>query len=174
MKVLLAVDIQNDFIDGCLGSAEAQAKLPNMLNFVEQFDGKILATLDTHGADYLSTREGRLLPIIHCQRDTQGHQQPKPLREALAQKNAEIFEKNYFASTRLLERLRELDREEAIEQITIIGICTDICVVSNAMLIKAYFPEVEIEVIADACAGTTKENHEAALAVMQSCQITIK
>lgn len=172
MKFLIVVDMQNDFIDGALGTKEAVAILPAVKSKIESFDGKVIFTRDTHDADYLSTQEGRNLPVEHCIKDTVGWQINAEL-EALRKEDA--FDKPSFGSVALSQYLKAYDTyEEKIESITLIGICTDICVISNAMLIKAFLPEVPVTVDASCCAGVTPESHQNALNAMAVCQINIE
>ena len=170
MKVLVAVDLQNDFINGALGTAEAAAMLPRAERKIRSFEGLVLFTRDTHTEDYLNTREGKALPVPHCIRGSHGWQ----LAARLLPYASEIIDKPTFGSTALGERLHALNEDAPIESITLIGLCTDICVVSNALLIKAYLPEIQVKVIASCCAGVTPASHEAALTTMQMCQIKIE
>ena len=175
MKVLVVVDMQKDFVSGALGTREAEAILPRVAERVRaaaEAGEKLFFTRDTHETDYLSTQEGRLLPVEHCIRGTDGWRLAEPLRE-YAQGAAELIDKPGFGSLALGERLRELDRAEPLERVTLIGLCTDICVISNALLLKAFLPEVPIRVEAACCAGVTPESHRRALEAMQSCQIEI-
>lgn len=170
MKVLVVIDMQNDFIDGALGTPEACAIVPAVVDRIRNFDGLVLATRDTHGADYLNTQEGRNLPVEHCIKGTEGWEL-NPEISALI-KEAPI-DKPTFGSCELGMRLKELAQHENIENITLIGVCTDICVISNAMIIKAFLPEVQVTVVKDCCAGVTPESHLRALEAMRSCQIEI-
>lgn len=170
MKVLVAIDLQNDFITGALGTAEAAAMLPRAERRIREFEGLVLFTRDTHSADYLSTREGRALPVPHCITGTEGWQLAAPLQPYAA----EVIDKPTFGSTVLGERLRTLNETSPIESITLIGLCTDICVISNALLLRAYLPEVPIYVDAACCAGVTPESHRTALCAMRACQIIIE
>lgn len=169
MKILVVVDVQNDFVDGSLGSAEALNIIPYVKNKIKNFVGEVIFTMDTHDENYLQTQEGRLLPVIHCLKNTKGWE----LREGVYKEKSKIFEKNCFASLNLGKYLLELDKKFKIESIELIGICTDICVISNAILIKSFLPEVEIIVDSNACAGVTKESHEKAIDTMKMCQIKI-
>jgi len=172
MKFLIVVDMQNDFIDGALGTKEAVAILPAVKSKIENFEGKVIFTRDTHEADYLSTQEGKNLPVEHCIKDTEGWQINAEL-EALRKEDA--IDKPTFGSVALGQYLKAYDTyEEKIESITLIGICTDICVISNAMLIKAFLPETPVTVDAACCAGVTPESHENALDAMAVCQINIE
>ena len=171
MKFLIVVDMQNDFIDGALGTKEAVAILPAVKAKIENFDGTVLFTRDTHEADYLSTQEGKNLPVEHCIRDTDGWQ-IHPGLDAL--RKEEAIDKPSFGSVALAQLLKTYDTyEEKIEEITLIGLCTDICVISNAMIIKAYLPETPITVDSACCAGVTPESHRRALDAMAVCQIKI-
>ena len=165
-RLLIFVDMQNDFVTGALGTREAQAILPAVQALLarERAAGSDIAfTLDTHGEDYLSTQEGRLLPVPHCLRGTWGWQ----LADGLDASGARRFEKGTFGSVELAQYAR------AYEEIVLCGVCTDICVVSNALLIKAFAPEAEVMAAENACAGATPEAHAAAIATMRSCQIRI-
>ena len=169
MKILVVVDIQNDFVDGSLGTKEAENIIPYVKNKIENFVGEIIFTMDSHDENYLKTQEGKNLPIPHCIKNTEGWK----IREGIYKENSKIFEKNCFASLDLGKYLFELNQKEKIESIELIGLCTDICVISNSMLIKSFLPEVEIIIDSKACAGVTVESHEKALAVMEICQIKI-
>ncbi len=168
-KYLIVVDMQTDFVDGSLGTREAEAIVPKVYEKIRKFDGKIIFTQDTHFSDYLSTQEGSFLPVEHCIRGSEGHAIIPELRDLT--KGALVFEKMTFGSTALAAYLKE--RESKIGSIELIGLCTDICVVSNALLLKAYMPEMPILVDASCCAGVTPEKHEAALETMRSCQIRV-
>lgn len=170
---LIVVDMQKDFVDGALGSPEAQAIVPGVMDKILGFDGRIFATLDTHTANYLETAEGRKLPVPHCVKGTPGWMLDDGVAAALEQKGYTPVEKLTFGSV-LLPRL--LYQEAAGEPFTVelVGLCTDICVVSNALLLKANFPEMEIAVDSACCAGVTPQTHEAALATMRCCQIDVK
>ena len=170
---LIIVDMQNDFVDAALGTAEAAAIVPAVVDRIRAFDGEIIATMDTHQSDYLETREGRFLPVPHCIRGTEGWALNPSVREALEQKKAIVIEKGTFGSTRLPALLEERAAGEEFD-VELIGLCTDICVVSNALLVKAAFPEADIAVTAACCAGVTPAKHEAALETMRSCQITVQ
>ena len=169
-KVLVVVDMQNDFIDGALGTKEAVAIVPGVKEKIENFDGVVLFTRDTHETYYLDTQEGQKLPVPHCIRDTEGWQ----IRSELdALRKTEPIDKETFGSTDLAGELTMIDEDEGIGSITLVGLCTDVCVISNALLIKASLPEVPICVDATCCAGVTPESHENALKAMEACQIRI-
>lgn len=169
---LIVVDMQKDFVDGSLGTKEAVAIVPNVVDKILNFDGKIFATLDTHAANYLQTAEGKKLPVEHCIKGTPGWMLDEHVSVALSAKGYTPVEKVTFGSV-LLPRM--LYQEAAGEPFTVelIGLCTDICVVSNALMLKANFPEMAFCVDARCCAGVTPETHEAALATMACCQIDI-
>ena len=166
-KFLIVVDMQKDFIDGSLGTPEAQAIVPAVVEKVKAFEGRVIFTRDTHHADYPQTREGRYLPVGHCFEGTEGWQIIPELRPFAA----DVVDKPTFGSVDLAERLKS--RAGGIESIELIGLCTDICVVSNALLLKAAMPEVPISVDSRCCAGVTPEKHAAALETMRSCQISV-
>lgn len=171
-KILVVVDMQNDFIDGSLGTAEAQAIVPLVAQKMKSYDkADIYVTRDTHGENYLETAEGRKLPVVHCVKGTKGWQL-HPEIEAAADES-HIIDKPTFGSMDLMEVLRKENEKEPL-QIELVGLCTDICVVSNALLLKAALPENTIRVDAGCCAGVTPESHRAALATMEKCQIEIE
>ena len=167
MKILVVVDMQKDFIDGALGTPEAVKIVPYVKARIEAFDGKVLFTRDTHFSDYMNTQEGKNLPVLHCVNDTPGweiHPELETLRKTLP------IDKVTFGSSALPQILGQ---EEDIESITFLGLCTDICVISNVMITKAFFPEVPVIVDAKGCAGVTPESHKNALAAMKTCQVTV-
>lgn len=170
MKVLVVVDMQNDFITGSLGTDAAQKIVPPVIERIKSAaaEGReIVFTMDTHHANYLSTQEGQNLPIVHCVKGTDGFALAPEI--AALSVSCKRFEKNTFGSEQLVSYLREKHAEE----IELIGLCTDICVISNALLIKAFLPEAKISVRADCCAGVTPQSHENALAAMKMCQISV-
>lgn len=169
-NILLVIDMQNDFIDGALGTPEAVAIVPKVREKIRNFDGTVLFTRDTHEENYMETQEGKNLPVPHCIRGTEGWQIRPELEELRV---TEPIDKGTFGSDELGKILRDLNDEDPIGTITVIGLCTDICVISNALLAKAFLPEVPIEVDASCCAGVTPESHENALKAMASCQIRI-
>lgn len=167
MDLLIVVDMQNDFIDGALGSPEAAAIVPYVKSLIEGFDGRVLFTRDTHFDDYMETQEGKNLPVPHCIKGTAGWQ----IRSELdALRKTEPIDKITFGSRELAERLRN---ENDIDSITFVGLCTDICVISNVMLVKAFCPEIPLTVDAKGCAGVTPESHRNALAAMKMCQVRV-
>lgn len=171
MKLLIVIDMQNDFIDGALGTAEAAAIVPKVIAKIKGFDGTVLATQDTHYENYLTTQEGKNLPVPHCIVNTEGWQIRKEIADLIS---TEPIIKETFGSSRLPERIRTLSDQEAIESITLVGLCTDICVISNAMVLKAFFPEIPIHVDASCCAGVTRESHLQALEAMKVCQMIVE
>lgn len=172
-KILVVIDMQNDFIDGALGTKQAVDIVQNVVRKIESYAGcKVFATRDTHGENYLETSEGKHLPVPHCIRGSEGWNIRKEVAKGLLKAEAEIIDKPTFGSLALADRLHEIIREEEAE-IELVGLCTDICVVSNAMLLKARLPETTIRVDAACCAGVTPESHNAALLTMKMCQVEI-
>ena len=170
-KILIVVDMQRDFIDMALGTKEAAAIVDAVKEKIGAYPpDNIFVTMDTHGADYLQTQEGRFLPVEHCIRRTEGWQLSPELAPVLA--GAKVFEKPTFGSVQLAEELKALSETEELE-LELVGLCTDICVISNALLLKAFLPEVRITVDASCCAGVTPQKHLAALETMRSCQIAV-
>ena len=174
MKCLVVIDVQNDFVTGSLGTAEAVEMLPRLLEKMGSFEGAILMTQDTHGADYLSTQEGRMLPVEHCIEGTEGWRFPAEVEALRESRGARVYEKPTFGSTRLVSELKRLYDGAELESVELVGLCTDICVISNALMIKAAMPELPVYVDPACCAGVTPEKHEAALEVMSSCQCILK
>jgi nicotinamidase-related amidase len=172
--ILVVVDMQNDFIDGSLGTKEAVGIVGRVVEKIKTFNGdKIFATLDSHKSNYLETSEGRKLPVKHCIRMTHGWLINEDVLNALSDRGAKTIEKQSFASTRLVSEIRRLKDKDADIAVTFIGLCTDICIVSNALLLKAHFPDISITVDATCCAGVTPDSHKAALTVMKACQINV-
>ncbi len=170
-KILIVIDMQNDFIDAALGTEEAVAIVDAVKEKIRSYqDEDVIATMDTHGENYMESQEGQYLPVPHCIKGTDGWQIRPDIAELLT--GATIYEKPTFGSILLAEDLKAVAEEEEIE-LELIGLCTDICVVSNALLLKAAMPEVKISVDAACCAGVTPEKHLAALETMRSCQIQI-
>jgi nicotinamidase-related amidase len=170
-KILIVIDMQNDFIDGALGTSEAVGIVEAVKEKIRSYPAAdVIATMDTHFDNYMQTQEGKYLPVPHCIRETAGWE-IRPEIAALL-KEAKIYEKPTFGSTQLAADLKAAADKEEIE-LELIGLCTDICVVSNALLLKAQMPEVKISVDASCCAGVTPLKHEAALETMRSCQIQV-
>ena len=164
MKTLIVVDMQNDFIDGSLGTKEAQAIVPNVKKKIQEYKNRgdeIIFTRDTHPSDYLDTPEGKKLPVVHCIKGTKGWQ----IADGLEVEGCTYIDKPTFGWTHWNER--------TFQEIEMVGLCTDICVVSNALILKATFPSVEITVDASCCAGVTPQTHLAALETMKMCQILV-
>lgn len=172
MKYLIVVDMQNDFITGSLGTKEAESILPKVIEKIKKFDGTVIYTKDTHGAEYLSTQEGKNLPVEHCIEGTWGWMLAEELEKlSLGHK---VFNKPTFGSVELAAYLVEQAKNNEIEEIELCGLCTDICVISNAFVIKANLTEVPVSVDASCCAGVTPESHLNALAAMKMCQVTVR
>lgn len=169
-KALVVIDMQNDFITGSLGTPEAEAIVQRVAEKIAAFDGPVVATKDTHDTGYEATQEGKLLPVRHCAVGSNGWEAPPAISRALLQKDYMPFWKDRFASLALAKHLEAAGYEE----IHLVGVCTDICVISNALLIKATLPETPIIVDAACCAGVTPALHKAALDVMRSCQIIVE
>ena len=166
-KILIVVDMQNDFIDGALGTKEAVAIVPYVKKAIEDFDGKVFFTRDTHFENYMQTQEGANLPVPHCIKGSEGWQ----IRAELdALRKTEPIDKLTFGSKDLVDLLAS---EGDIESITFLGLCTDICVISNVMVTKAFFPEIPLIVDAKGCAGVTPESHKRALEAMKVCQVKV-
>ena len=173
-KFLIVVDMQKDFVDGALGTKEAQdivTAAAERIRECREAGYTVIATLDTHGEDYLSTREGLKLPVKHCVRGTGGWALDKTIAKEL--KGCAMVEKPSFGSVRLPEIIRAMTEEGDRVTVELIGLCTDICVASNALILKAFFPGADIGVRESCCAGVTPEKHRAALETMASCQIDI-
>ena len=169
-KVLIVVDMQNDFIDGALGTKEALEIVPSVIEKIKTYENEnsiIYYTMDTHFSDYLKTQEGMHLPVEHCIKNTVGWEIPKNI----LRDNLNIIEKYTFGSTKLFEKLSEM--KDQIASIELIGLCTDICVVSNALLAKANFLDIPVYVDASCCAGVTPKSHSEALNTMKMCQINV-
>lgn len=170
-KILIVIDMQNDFIDGALGTAEAVKIVEAVKEKIRSYPPEnVTATMDTHFENYMQTQEGKYLPVPHCIKGSSGWEIRPDIAGLL--KDAKIYEKPTFGSTQLAQDLKAISEKEEIE-LELIGLCTDICVVSNALLLKAAMPEVTIYVDASCCAGVTPEKHAAALETMRSCQIQV-
>ena len=167
MKFLIVVDMQVDFITGALGSELAVAIVPNVVKKVQNFDGTVIFTRDTHFENYMSTQEGKNLPVPHCIKDSDGWQ----ICDELKSYASTVIDKLTFGSIELPELIRSFG--EPVEEIELCGLCTDICVISNAMLLKAAFPETDITVDSAACAGVTEASHNGALDALRMVQIEV-
>ncbi len=182
-KVLIVVDMQNDFIDGSLGTPEAQAIVPKVAEKIKNWNGHIVFTKDTHDDNYLNTREGKHLPVKHCIFGTEGYNFHESIVNQMSKMTNEKFNvirKNsfgcYYLPNDLLEEFWSNGYEDVNEinfEFHICGLCTDICVISNAIIIQSYFPEAEIYIDSSCCAGTTPEMHRKALDVMRGLQMNI-
>lgn len=176
MKIVIIIDTQRDFITGSLGTPEAQAMIPRLADKINHSsdDTYFIFTKDTHYDNYLETAEGKKLPIKHCIKETEGWEIPTELTEHFANSPLTI-EKTTFGSYDLVKKIIEItdSNDDKIEEIELCGLVSDICVISNALILKTFFPNCDIVVDSKCCAGTTPEAHEAALTVMRSCQIEV-
>ena len=175
MKALIVVDMQNDFVTGSLATKQAKLIIPKVVSKVESFlanDNVVIFTRDTHDSDYLDTLEGKKLPVEHCIKGTHGWEIGDELKHFAGVAYA-IVDKPTFGSFALLDVLAPLVEKGELESIELCGLCTDICVVSNAILLRAKFPETCIKVDAECCAGVTDDSHKSALQTMKACQIEI-
>ena len=171
-KILIVIDMQNDFIDAALGTQEAVGIVEAVKEKIRSYPAAdVIATMDTHGDNYMNTQEGKYLPVPHCIKGSDGWQIRADIAALLT--GAAIYEKPTFGSTAMAADLKAISEKEEIE-LELIGLCTDICVVSNALLLKATMPEVKISVDPACCAGVTPEKHLAALETMRSCQIQVE
>ena len=170
-KILVVIDMQKDFIDGALGTKEAEAIVDAVVEKIKSYPAEdVYATMDTHGEDYLRTEEGQNLPVVHCIKDTDGWKMDQRIEGLILENH--IIEKPTFGSVALGELMYlENDREEI--EVELVGLCTDICVVSNALLVKAFVPHAHVKVDASCCAGVTRKKHNAALETMRSCHIEV-
>ena len=169
-ELLIVVDMQNDFLTGALGTKEAQEILPAVNEKIRNAE-RVIYTLDTHTDDYLSTQEGQNIPVEHCMKGTWGH----ALADGLVQRDDALrIEKPTFGSVELGQKVRELEKNGEIDSVELIGVCTDVCVITNALLIKSFCPQLPVSVDAACCAGVTPQAHETALAAMRACQVEIK
>lgn len=177
INVLVVVDMQKDFVDGALGTKEAVAIVPNVVEKIKNWNGPIFVTYDTHYENYMNTAEGKKLPVEHCVINTDGWQLDAKVDTVLKEKGGNVVDviKPTFGSVELPKYIKNcaVEKNDNDIAITLIGLCTDICVVSNALMLKANFYENEITVDSKCCAGVTPESHEAALATMRMCQINV-
>lgn len=168
-KILMVIDMQNDFINGALGTKEAELIVPSVVKAVNEFDGEVIFTRDTHFENYFDTLEGKKLPVKHCIEGTEGWEICDALKSTEAYSKSRIIDKVTFGS----DELAEIMSEENPAEVYMTGLCTDICVISNAMLIRAFSPETDITVYSDCCAGVTPETHCNALEAMKVCQVNV-
>lgn len=173
-RMLIVIDMQNDFIDGTLGTAQARAIIPKVVDKIKNYKGQVMYTRDTHDENYLNTQEGSKLPVEHCILGTQGWELHPEIDALAKENNSLIFDKPTFDSMGLAGCLNGIQKVAAIDELELVGLCTDICVISNALLLKAILPETRIVVDSDCCAGVTPESHENALKAMAACQIEIR
>lgn len=171
-QILVVVDMQNDFITGALGSEDAGKIVRNVVEVVKAHKGELYFTRDTHGENYLETQEGKNLPIEHCIKGTEGWEICPELQKFT--KGAVIVDKSAFGSMELAEKIKEIAVNNNIDTITLVGLCTDICVISNAIILKAALPEVTVKVLEDCCAGVSEKSHRNALEAMKVCQISVE
>jgi nicotinamidase-related amidase len=170
MKLLIVVDMQNDFIDGALGTKEAVAIVPAVKAKIEEYrsmNNQVVFTYDTHQSNYLETQEGKNLPVVHCVENTEGWQ----ISDKFEVAQSKVFKKPSFGSLELAEYVATISD---LEEIELVGLCTDICVISNAFILKAKLPEIKISVDSKCCAGVSPESHLNALNAMKMCQINVK
>lgn len=173
-KLLIVVDMQNDFIDGSLGTKEAVAIVPNVVKKIRKYqeeNGRIIFTKDTHFEDYLETQEGKNLPVPHCVKGTSGWELCNGIKEILDETDYKVYEKKSFASSELGADI-QAGLYDDVTAVELVGLCTDICVVSNALYIKALRPEMPISVDGSCCAGVTPQTHQDALSVLKMCQVS--
>lgn len=173
-KVLIVVDMQNDFITGSLGTKEAVAIVPRVIKKIQDYKArgeKVFFTRDTHFDSYLTTQEGTQLPVEHCIQSTWGWELEASINKEV-ELSTPVIDKVTFGSIALAQQIKALSEEEAVE-VELVGVCTDICVVSNALIIKAYCPEMPLTVDASCCAGVTPESHRSALVTLKMCQINV-
>lgn len=171
--LLVVIDMQNDFIDGVLGTKEALALADTVAARIRRHSGPVYYTQDTHDDDYLRTQEGHYLPLPHCRKGSKGWELWDSVARALQMQNARGFEKPSFGSTELMQATLDAHTAKPFTSITLIGLCTDICVISNALLLKAALPNVPLYVDATLCAGVTPESHANALRAMEACQVAV-
>lgn len=170
MKVLVVIDMQNDFVDGALGTREAEkivSRVAQKIRHAKEHGVQVVFTQDTHTPDYLRTQEGTLLPVVHCVKGTDGFELCEPIAALVG--DSVVFEKSTFASVALAKYLCKLRPDE----VELVGLCTDICVISNALMIKSFLSETKVTVDASCCAGVTPQSHENALNAMKMCQVSI-
>lgn len=173
-QYLIVVDMQNDFVSGSLGTEEAKKIVLPVAQKIENYNGNIVFTMDTHQSDYLDTQEGTLLPVEHCMMETFGWQLVPEIKKLQEKRNAPVFMKSVFGSLKLAQELSAAHEQDKISEIELVGLCTDICVISNAILLRNMLSDVPIYVDASCCAGVTPDKHKAALKTMESCQIRIR
>lgn len=172
-KCLAIIDVQNDFVDGSLGTSKAQAMLPSLVEYASAFEGRIVFTKDTHFSNYLETPEGKALPVKHCIKGTHGWELASALSDLALKRHCRIYEKKVFGSVKLARDLKSLYEHGKIDEVELCGLCTDICVIANAVLIHTLCPKLPLLVNSKCCAGVTPQKHQSALDVMASLQIKV-
>ncbi len=172
-KLLVVIDMQEDFTYGALHNDEAIAVIPKVVEKVKNYDGMVVFTRDTHTPEYMDTQEGRKLPVVHCVKDTRGWEIVEPLQKLVDENHYKVFDKPAFGSVELMQAVVLKDCYSKLEEIELVGVCTDICVISNAMLLKNALPEVTIKVDSSCCAGVSVESHKTALEAMKACHIEV-
>lgn len=174
MKILAVIDMQKDFINGSLGTKEAEAIVAGVAEKIRNFDGTVVYTRDTHTEDYLDTLEGKKLPVPHCIKGSEGWKIEPELEALRIERHSPVFDKDTFGSVELADFLTGRAKTEKLESIEFVGLCTDICVITNALVAKTVLPGVPVSVDAACCAGVTPQSHRTALEAMKMCQIEIK
>lgn len=172
-KILVVIDMQNDFITGALGTKEAESIVGGVLKKIEDFEGEVVYTRDTHSKDYLKSHEGKHLPIPHCIIGTEGWQLEKRIRTIKDERQSPVFDKPSFGSTRLLDFILDKAKDKELTEIEFVGVCTDICVITNILTIKTFLPEMKLTAHSKLMAGTTPENHKKALDILRLCHIDV-
>lgn len=172
-KILIIIDMQKDFVDGVLGTKEACEVLPKVEEKIKNHHGLVIYTRDTHDEKYLDTQEGKKLPVLHCVEGTDGWSFAGGIGELANKSSSKIFNKTTFGSMDMVNYVLDICKEKQIEEIELVGVCTDICVISNAILLKAALPEMKLVVDSSCCAGVTPSSHNNALNTMNMCQIEI-
>ena len=168
-KLLIIVDMQNDFIDGALANPAAQAIVPGIVELAKNWEGRICVTYDTHKEKYMETQEGRNLPVPHCILNTNGHKLNAAIDEVTHNRVCYTVYKPTFG----FDNWKQYGFDNHFDEVVVVGTCTDICVVSNVLAIKAAYPELKVTVIENLCAGLSPEKHAAAIEVMKSCQVNV-
>lgn len=172
-KFLVVVDMQDDFVYGALKNQEAIKIVPSVVEKIKEYDGSVYLTRDTHKKNYMETQEGQLLPVPHCIAYSDGWEFIDQIEEMRYKSGFKVFQKDTFGCVNLAIELRAEHIKQSIEEIELIGVCTDVCVISNALLLKAYMPDVPIVIDASCCAGVTPESHRNAIVAMENCQIKV-
>ena len=172
-RLLIVVDMQNDFVDGALGTKEAIAIVPKIVSKIQNFNGEVIYTRDTHDNNYQSTQEGKKLPVVHCVKDSKGWQLVDQINVLAQQANSRIFDKPAFGCPEMAQYVTKLYDDNKVDEVEFVGVCTDICVISNSIILKSNAPELRVIVDSSCCAGVTPESHDNALRAMAVCQMEI-